>query len=106
MKSKRNIFPVVTQENLLVGIVTLDNIRPFLLDQQLYDVALVYDIMSDTGPVLKETDTLKEASRLFEQWHLWNVPVVKENGEYAGFISKSGVFDRYRNVLRNKKDLF
>ncbi len=106
MKSKRNIFPVVTEDKLLVGIVTLDNIRPFLLDQQLYDVALVYDIMSDTGPTLKETDTLKEASRLFEQWHAWNIPVVKTNGEYAGFVSKSGVFDRYRNVLRNKKDLF
>lgn len=107
MHSKRNIFPVVAKEgNLLVGIVTLDNIRPFLLDQQLYDVALVFDIMSDTGPVLKETDTLTEAATLFETSKAWNLPVIRSNGEYVGFVSKSGVFDHYRDVLRNKKDLF
>lgn len=51
MHSKRNVFPVLDADRRLVGIVTLDNIRPFLLDSSLYDVALVYDIMQPTGPV-------------------------------------------------------
>ncbi len=105
MHSKRNIFPVVNDENKLVGIVTLDNIRPFLLDDQLYDVALVYDIMSDTGPVLNDTDTLQDATKLFEQLQVWNLPVVHE-GIYRGFVSKSGVFDKYRNAVKDRHDLF
>ncbi len=105
MHSKRNIFPVLDDEKHLAGIVTLDNIRPFLLDDQLYDVALAYDIMSPTGPVLDYTDSLGDATKLFESCRLWNLPVVK-NGLYYGFVSKSGVFDRYRDLLKHKPDLF
>ncbi|MBO5693995.1 MAG: chloride channel protein [Lentisphaeria bacterium] len=105
MHSTRNIFPVVDTDNKLVGLVTLDNIRPFLLDDQLYDVALAYDIMSPTGPVLEYSDSLGDATKLFESCRLWNLPVVR-NGMYYGFVSKSGVFDRYRDLLKNKPDLF
>lgn len=105
MHSKRNIFPVLDEDKHLVGIITLDNIRPFLLDDQLYDVALAYDIMSPTGPVLEYMDSLGDATKLFESCHLWNLPVVR-NGLYYGFVSKSGVFDRYRELLKNKPDLF
>ena len=105
MHSSRNIFPVVDGDNKLVGLVTLDNIRPFLLDDQLYDVALAYDIMSPTGPVLEYTDSLGDATKLFESCRLWNLPVVR-NGVYYGFVSKSGVFDQYRDLLKNKPDLF
>lgn len=105
MHSRRNIFPVIDDERKLVGMVTLDNIRPFLLDDQLYDVALVYDVMSGPGPVLKSTDSLGDAMKLFESLRVWNLPVT-EDGKYSGFVSKSGVFDRYRNMLRNKQELF
>lgn len=105
MKSKRNMFPVLDDEGHLVGIVTLDNIRPFLLDDQLYDVALAYDIMSPVEHVLQYEDSLGEATQLFERCHLWNLPVVRD-GKYYGFVSKSGVFDRYRDKLKNKQELF
>lgn len=105
MDSRRNIFPVVNDDGVLAGIVTLDNVRPFIMDSQLYDVALVYDVMAAPGPCLNAGDSLADATKLFEKWHAWNLPVLK-NGKYIGFVSKSGVFDRYRNMLRNKQDLF
>lgn len=105
MRSKRNIFPVVSDEGLLVGIVTLDNIRPFLLDEQLYDVALVFDIMSDAGPALDAADSVEKATTLFERSRAWNLPVLRD-GKYVGFVSRAGVFDRYRGALRNKRELF
>jgi len=105
MRSKRNIFPVVSDEGILVGIVTLDNIRPFLLDEQLYDVALVFDIMSDAGPALDVTDSVEKATTIFERSRAWNLPVLRD-GKYVGFVSRAGVFDRYRGALRNKRELF
>ena len=106
MASRRNVFPVVDGKGRLAGIVTLDNLRPFLLDSQLYDMALVYDVMSQPGPTLKEGDSLAGAARLFEKCGLWNIPVEREDGSYLGFVSKSGVFDKYRELLRNKPELF
>ena len=105
MKSKRNIFPVLSDDGAIAGIVRVDNIRPFILDTELYDMVLVFDMMSATGPVLEATDSLHDATQLFENLHVWNLPVV-ENGKYLGFVSKAGVFDSYRQMLSTKKELF
>ncbi len=105
MKSKRNIFPVLSEEGSIVGIVKVDNIRPFLLNTELYDMVLVFDMMSPPGPSLETTDSLHDATTLFESLHVWNLPVV-EKGKYLGFVSKAGVFDSYRQVLSSKRDLF
>ena len=105
MSSKRNVFPVLDDSGALVGIVTLGNLRPFLLDSHLYDIILVYDLMSPSGPTLDAIDSLATATRLFDKCGAWNLPVV-EKGKYLGFVSKSGVFDKYRELLRNKPELF
>lgn len=105
MTSDRNIFPVLDENGGVAGIVTLDDIRPFLLDSNLYDVALVYDVMSDAPPVLDCRDSIGSATRLFEKLHVFFIPVTR-HGKYIGFISKTAVFDKYRELLRNRKELF
>lgn len=105
MDSHRNIFPVLSDDGQLTGIVRVDSIRKFLLNAELYDMILVFDVMSDTGPVLESGDTLCDAARLFDQLQTWNLPVV-EDRKYVGFVSKAGVFDSYRRMLREKPDLF
>ena len=66
---------------------------------------LVYDVMTDTGPVLDSNDTLNDAVALFDRLRTWHLPVT-ENGRYLGFVSKLGVYERYRRLLREKHDLF
>lgn len=105
MQSSRNIFPVVNDENHLVGVVRVDSIRKLLFNSELYDMILVYDVMTDTGPVLDCNDTLNDAVLLFDRLRLWNLPVTEE-GKYLGFVSKVGVYDNYRRMLREKHDLF
>ena len=104
-QSRRNIFPVVNGEGELTGIVRVDAIRKLLFNSELYDMILVYDVMTDTGPVLDSDDTLNDAVALFDRLNLWNLPVT-ENGKYIGFVSKVGVYDNYRRMLREKHDLF
>ncbi|MBO7146891.1 MAG: chloride channel protein [Lentisphaeria bacterium] len=105
MNSKRNIFPVLTEEGEIIGIVKVDSIRKFILNAELYDMILVFDIMSDTGPLLDVNDSLSDAAALFDRLRIWNLPVT-EKGKYLGFVSKAGVFDTYRKILREKHDLF
>ena len=106
VKSRHNIFPVVDDEGKLEGVIVLDNIRQFLLNEQLYDIVLAYDIMIEPGPLLKASDSLSDAAALFESLKTWNLPVVNSDGKYVGFISKSGVFDQYREILKTKQELF
>lgn len=105
MQSSRNIFPVVNQHGRLVGIVRVENIRKLLFNSELYDMILVYDVMTETGPVLDSNDSLNDAVILFDSFRLWNLPVT-EKGRYLGFVSKVGVYDNYRRMLREKHDLF
>ena len=105
MYSSRNIFPVVNSSGHLVGVVRVDSIRKLLFNSELYDMILVYDVMTDTGPVLDCNDTLHDAVALFDRLQFWNLPVT-ENGKYLGFVSKVGVYDNYRRMLREKPDLF
>jgi CIC family chloride channel protein len=42
---------------------------------------------------------MSEVMELFEQYQLFNLPVVDENGLYLGFLSRSTIFVKYRSTL-------
>ena len=105
MQSKRNLFPVLDEEGHLTGVINMDQIRPYILQTELYDVVLVYDLMAPTGPMLDINDSLSDAVELFESLRCWNLPVI-ENGRYMGFVSKAGVFEACRTLQQEKQDLF
>lgn len=96
--SKRNIFPVVDNEGKLQGIITIDDIREIMFKQNLYDTISVKELMRRPSYVITEKDNINSAMKLFDESHLWNIPVVF-NSEYKGFISKSTILEKYRKVL-------
>ena len=44
-------------------------------------------------------DSMDIVMRKFDDTKAWNLPVVDEGGRYMGFISKSKIFNNYRQVL-------
>lgn len=97
-KSKRNIFPVVDSENKFRGIVLLDDIRPMMFNQDLYETTTVRDIMKIAPAIIFYDDDTEKVMQKFKESGAWNLPVVK-NGVYVGFISKSKLLSVYRNKL-------
>ena len=49
-------------------------------------------------PALKLED-MKTLFDYFDDTKAWNLPVVNEEGKYIGFVSKSKIFNAYREVL-------
>lgn len=102
-QSNRNLFPVVDNNNNLIGIVLLDDIRNIMFRPDLYRKLYVRKFMS-MPPAKVEVGTNMEAvMKMFDQSNAWNLPVV-ENGKYVGFVSKSKIFNSYRRVLRHYTD--
>ena len=98
-QSKRNVFPVVNQDNELLGIITLDDIRQIMFDYKIYDTTFVRTFMHAPQEVIKgNKDTMSNVMRKFQDSGAWNLPVVK-NGKYAGFVSKSKLLTVYRRKL-------
>ncbi|MFA6815372.1 MAG: chloride channel protein [Lentisphaeria bacterium] len=104
-ESQRNICPVLEKDGELVGVIKVDDIHALLFNRTIYDSVLIYDLMEPTGPILTEHDSLYDAMRAFEHSKSRNLPVLCR-GKYIGFVSKSGVLDRFRELLAKKQDLF
>jgi len=96
--SKRNIFPVVDEENNLHGIILLDNIREIMFNPEMYDTTHVSDLMVSPPAVIEPDEPMSEVMQKFEETGAWNLPVLKE-GKYVGFVSKSRIFNNYRKLL-------
>lgn len=97
-KSRRNIFPVLNNEDELVGIVLLDNIREIMFQREKYDDTFVSDVMVSPPEMVDVMDNMDIVMKKFNSSGAWNLPVIKD-GKYFGFVSKSKIFNAYRDVL-------
>ncbi|MBI3512000.1 MAG: chloride channel protein [Bacteroidetes bacterium] len=96
--SHRNIFPVVDKEGTLLGIILLDQIREIMFRNELYDTVNAQQLMRSPAAIIQPDDDMFMVMKKFDDTGAWNLPVI-ENGAYIGFISKSSIFSRYREVL-------
>jgi CIC family chloride channel protein len=96
--SRRNIFPVVSSSGKLVGIITMDNIKSDMFNQELYDSVIAKELMEKPETRIKSSDDIFEIMKKFEESGQWNLPVT-EKGIYVGFLSKSTILTTYRNEL-------
>lgn len=101
-KSHRNIFPVVTEENELLGIITLDDIREIMFDPESQKNLIISTLMHKPPAVVKSNENMQFVMTLFERTGAWNLPVVDEKG-YVGIVSKSRIFNAYRTLLKRQK---
>jgi len=97
-RSKRNVFPILDNEENLVGIVLLDDIREIIFDRHMYNLILMRDIMSKPPAVIDIKEKMYDIVKKIDELNVWNLPVVN-GGKYIGFISKSNVLSHYRNLL-------
>lgn len=98
-QSSRNVFPVMDDNDNLLGIVQLDNIREMMFDPTLYNKVVMEDVMVMPPAYILITDSMGKVMRKFETTGAWNLPVIEESGRYVGFISKAKIFNAYRKIL-------
>lgn len=102
--SRRNVFPVTDAQDKLIGIVLLDDIRNIMFRQELYHRFTVGKFMTSPPARLHNYDNMEQVMQVFDDTNAWNLPVVDEQGRYLGFISKSKIFNNYRQVLVHFSD--
>ncbi|MGB5942684.1 MAG: chloride channel protein [Leeuwenhoekiella sp.] len=98
-QSKRNLFPVVDNNGILLGVITLDDIREIMFDATLYEKTLVTDLMHAAPDyIFLDKDSSKQVMKKFQDSGAWNLPVIQDE-KYIGFISKSKLLTAYRTEL-------
>ena len=96
--SKRNIIPVLGDNNTLLGIVPLDNIRQIMFNQDMYETTMVSSLMVLPPNYVSSDEPMQDVLKKFEDSGEWSLPVIDE-GEYKGFLLKTTIFSAYRKKL-------
>lgn len=97
-KSRRNIFPVVNENAELEGIITLDDVREIMFNEEARKSVIIRTVMSQPPAHVSSNEKMQSVMNKFEITQAWNLPVI-DNGKYIGFVSKSSIFNAYRNKL-------
>lgn len=98
-ESNRNIFPVITDKNEFVGLVSLDDVRKIMFQRDLYDTITVKSYIIVPPKFVYLTDSMEVVMEKFRTSGTWNLPVVDKNNKYIGFVSRANVFNYYRKKL-------
>lgn len=100
----KNIFAVVDDNRKLKGVLTLDDIRPYLFNKEIETSQSVTQIMKAPPAVLHRENKPLDILQTFDDTGVWNLPVVSENNDFIGFISKSSILMSYRQLLKEYSD--
>ena len=98
--SRRNIFPVVDSKRHFQGYVALEDVRRDMFQHEMYDKMHVYNYMKSSPAYVYEDEKMDSVMKKFEKTDAWNLPVVKQDRTYIGFVSKSKIFSAYRDELK------
>lgn len=97
-QARRNIFPVVDENDRLMGIVQLDDLRQDMFMPEKYGMPITNYMIQPPDRILPN-EQVNSVLKRFDEAGTWMLPVVDKNNAYLGFISKSRILAAYREQL-------
>jgi len=98
-ETKQEIFPVIDDKFNLLGIVSLDEIRPIIFNSYRIKFTTLKEVIQPAGPVISLEEGIASAVDRFEISGIKTLPVLK-NGKYFGLLSEVAVLEAYREQLK------
>ena len=106
-ESRRNIFPVLDDEDHFLGVIHLDDVRHIIFRPDLYDKKHVEELMHplSEGDIVRIEDPLVEVVNKFRlDSSRYNLIVIDKDDNYIGFLSRANTFTAYRRFISESSD--
>lgn len=97
--TRQEIFPVTDEKYNLVGIVSLDAIRPIIFNQYRIKFTVLKEIIETPAAAILLEEGIVCAVNKFESSGSKTLPVVKD-GKYFGLLTEVSVLEAYREQLK------
>ena len=104
LQSKRNIFPVIAEDNTFKGLIYVEDVLKKAINNPANPDLTVHDLMQTAPSIVFISDSMKIVLKKMEKENAWLLPVLNEQEQYIGFVSKTAVFNKYRALLSRQAD--
>lgn len=105
-RSEKNIFAVTDSKGRFAGIIELNDIKQLLFDHSRFDTVLVHSLMKKPPATLFADQDMHSVMTSFDISQSWYLPVLDRQRHFIGFLSKTKVFNKYREILSSQVDLY
>lgn len=104
-ETRQNYFPVVDGNDRLVGVFSTDDVRSYLYDESIWQLAVARDIMTTKIVSVSPDDDLNAAMRCFTELNLDEIPVlqVADGGKLLGMLRRKDAIAVYNRRLMEQK---
>lgn len=105
-RSEKNIFAVTDAKGRFAGIIELNDIKQKLFQPEQFEKTSIRSIMKKPSAVLKIDQDMHSVMEKFDITQSWYLPVLDQNRYFLGFISRTKLFNKYREILSSQADLY
>lgn len=93
------VLPVLDEDNRFLGQIQRNKIMTAMLNPEVCDYLLAFDLMDELSEVLSPDDDLAQAMRAFDLSNFEHLPVC-DNGIFQGFLHKEKLLEKYRRLIK------
>lgn len=105
-RSEKNIFAVVDGKERFAGIIELNDIKQKLFQPEQFDKVTLKSLMKKPAAILQQDHDMHTVMEKFDITQSWYLPVLDKDKKFVGFISKTKLFSKYREILSMQGDLY
>lgn len=105
-KSQKNMYAVVDEDGGLKGLIELNDIKQLMFQPELYGKTPVRSIMKKPADIIPLEASMAKVMEKFDSSRSWYLPVVDRDRKFVGFISKSKLFQKYRDLLAGEEPAY
>lgn len=104
--SDKNIFAVSDKKGNFIGIVELNDVKKQMFNTELFDKVSIRQIMKKAADVIYAGESMTRVMEKFDLSQSWYLPVLSEDRKFIGFVSKTKIFEQYRQIISEQSDLY
>jgi CIC family chloride channel protein len=99
--SDQNSMAVVDVNNQFWGLLNREQLRPFLLNKESAEGTSVSQLAIAPPFIISPDDSVMEVTKMFDEADVWQLPLLNEDRNFIGFISRSKILTNYRALLKD-----
>ena len=105
-RSEKNIFAVTDTKGRFAGVIELNDIKQKIFQPEVFDKTTIQSIVKKPAAIINKNETMHKVMEKFDISQSWYLPVLDDEKKFVGFISKTKMFNKYREILSSHGDLY